>query len=95
MCDILLSNLAEDFGQDSEKGSENFVDKNVRGRSYFFTYQAVCTFNQLLSIICSHQAQDAGYRCSYSPGPVAEYVYGYRVRVYRKTRATGFPESQP
>lgn len=94
MCDILLSDLVEDLGQ--EKGSENFVDKNVRGRSYFFTYKAACTFlerNCLSSItgIRSHQAQDAGYRCSYSPGPVAKYVYGYHDRVYRKTRATGFP----
>jgi serine/threonine-protein phosphatase 2B catalytic subunit len=69
MSDILLSDPVEDFGR--EKGSENFVDNDVRGHSYFFTYQAACTFlerNRLLSIIRSHQTQDAGYRCSYSPG---------------------------
>jgi len=74
MSDILLSDPVEDFGR--EKGSENFVDNDVRGHSYFFTYQAACTFlerNRLLSIIRSHQTQDAGYH------------------LYRKTRATGFP----
>jgi serine/threonine-protein phosphatase 2B catalytic subunit len=72
------------------------VDKNVRGRSYFFTYQAALARaflerDRLLSIIRSHQAQDAGYLCYYSPGPVAKYVYGYCDRVYRETRTTGFP----
>lgn len=90
MCDILLSDPVDDFGR--EKGSENFVDNDMRGHSYLFTYQAACMFlerNHLLSIIRSHQAQDDGYRCSYSLGPVAKYVYSYRL--YRKTRATGFP----
>lgn len=74
MCDILWSDPVEDFGQ--EKGSESFVHNHVRGCSYFFTYQAACTFlerNRLLSIIRAHEAQDAGYR------------------MYRKTRTTGFP----
>ena len=62
MCDILWSDPVEDFGQ--EKGSESFVHNHVRGCSYFFTYQAACTFlerNRLLSIIRAHEAQDAGY----------------------------------
>jgi serine/threonine-protein phosphatase 2B catalytic subunit len=74
MCDMLWSDPVEDFGQ--EKGSESFVHNHVRGCSYFFTYQAACTFlerNRLLSIIRAHEAQDAGYR------------------MYRKTRTTGFP----
>lgn len=61
MCDILWSDPVEDFGQ--EKGSESFVHNHVRGCSYFFTYQAACTFlerNRLLSIIRAHEAQDAG-----------------------------------
>lgn len=68
MCDILWSDPVEDFGQ--EKGSESFVHNHVRGCSYFFTYQAACTFlerNRLLSIIRAHEAQDAGYQCSHSP----------------------------
>ncbi|KAI0297352.1 serine/threonine protein phosphatase 2B [Russula brevipes] len=74
MCDILWSDPVEDFGQ--EKGSESFIHNHVRGCSYFFTYQAACSFlerNRLLSIIRAHEAQDAGYR------------------MYRKTRTTGFP----
>ncbi|KAG8885922.1 3',5'-cyclic-nucleotide phosphodiesterase (PDEase) (3':5'-CNP), partial [Tulasnella sp. 403] len=74
MCDILWSDPLEDFG--SEKTQESFVHNHVRGCSYFFTYQAACTFlerNNLLSIIRAHEAQDAGYR------------------MYRKTKTTGFP----
>ncbi|KAF8506290.1 serine/threonine protein phosphatase 2B [Hysterangium stoloniferum] len=74
MCDILWADPIEDFGQ--EKTPDGFVHNTVRGCSYFFTYQAACTFlerNNLLSIIRAHEAQDAGYR------------------MYRKTKATGFP----
>lgn len=74
MCDILWSDPIEDFG--SEKTNEAFIHNHVRGCSYFFTYQAACTFlerNNLLSVIRAHEAQDAGYR------------------MYRKTRTTGFP----
>ncbi|KAB5591203.1 Protein phosphatase 3, catalytic subunit [Ceratobasidium theobromae] len=74
MCDILWADPLEDFG--SEKTTENFVHNHVRGCSYFFTYQAACTFlerNNLLSIIRAHEAQDTGYR------------------MYRKTKTTGFP----
>ncbi|EIW74349.1 serine threonine protein phosphatase 2B [Coniophora puteana RWD-64-598 SS2] len=74
MCDILWSDPIEDFGQ--EKTNESFVHNHVRGCSYFFSYQAACSFlerNNLLSIIRAHEAQDAGYR------------------MYRKTKTTGFP----
>jgi len=74
MCDILWSDPMEDFGQEEEP--ESFVHNHVRGCSYFFSYQATCTFlerNHLLSIIRAHEAQDAGYR------------------LYRKTRKTSFP----
>ncbi|CAE6339647.1 protein phosphatase 3, catalytic subunit [Rhizoctonia solani AG-1 IB] len=74
MCDILWADPLEDFG--SEKTTESFVHNHVRGCSYFFTYQAACTFlerNNLLSIIRAHEAQDTGYR------------------MYRKTKTTGFP----
>ncbi len=61
MCDLLWSDPEEDFGQ--EDGSESFVLKYELGCSYFFTYQAACTFlerNRLLSIIHAHEGQDAG-----------------------------------
>jgi len=62
MCDILWSDPMEDFGQERTRGS--FVDNDVRGCSFFFSYQAACAFlerNGLLSIIRAHEAQDAGY----------------------------------
>jgi len=71
----------EDFGR--EKGSENFVDNDVRGHSYFFTYQAACTFlerNRLLSIIRSHQAQDDMYRL---------FPWGQWLSMYTVTACTG------
>eukprot|EP00128_Syssomonas_multiformis_P010634 Colp12_sorted_trinity150504_noHs@16408 len=74
MCDLLWSDPLEDFGNDSN--SEFFTHNNVRGCSYFYSYQAACAFletNQLLSIIRAHEAQDAGYR------------------MYRKSQTTGFP----
>lgn len=74
MCDILWADPLEEFGQ--EKTSEFFVHNHVRGCSYFFSYNAACSFlekNNLLSVIRAHEAQDAGYR------------------MYRKTMTTGFP----
>ncbi|KAL2314877.1 Serine/threonine-protein phosphatase 2B catalytic subunit [Schizosaccharomyces pombe] len=74
MCDLLWSDPLEDFG--SEKSNKHFIHNNVRGCSYFYSYQAVCTFlenNNLLSVIRAHEAQDVGYR------------------MYRKTKTTGFP----
>ena len=62
MCDILWSDPMKDFGQ--EKAQEGFVDNDVRGCSYFFSYKAACAFlkrNGLLSIIRAHEAQYAGY----------------------------------
>jgi serine/threonine-protein phosphatase 2B catalytic subunit len=84
MCDILWSDPIEDFGQ--EKGSESFVHNHVRGCSYFFTYQAACSFlerNRLLSIIRAHEAQDAGYQCFYPP------VSRSWLKVYTGTACTG------
>ncbi|KAJ6548694.1 Metallo-dependent phosphatase-like protein [Mycena capillaripes] len=63
MCDILWSDLAEDFR--TEKTADSFLHNHVRGCSYLFTYQAVCNFlerDNLLSIIRAHEAQDSGYR---------------------------------
>lgn len=75
MCDLLWSDPLEDFG--SEKPSqENFCHNQVRGCSYYYSYNACCEFlqrNNLLSIIRAHEAQDAGYK------------------MYKKNRATLFP----
>jgi len=61
MCDILWSDPMDDFGKEEP---ESFMHNHVRGCSYLFSYQAACAFlerNGLLSIIRSHEAQDAGY----------------------------------
>ncbi|KXS21730.1 calcineurin A [Gonapodya prolifera JEL478] len=74
MCDLLWADPVEDFGQ--EKNADFYAHNHVRGCSYFFSYNAACTFlenNNLLSLIRAHEAQDAGYR------------------MYRKTKTTGFP----
>ena len=93
MCDILWSDPVEDFGQ--EKGSESFVHNHVRGCSYFFTYQAACSFlerNRLLSIIRAHEAQDAGCASFLMLCARGSTINGtHRYRMYRKTRTTGFP----
>jgi serine/threonine-protein phosphatase 2B catalytic subunit len=72
MCDILLSDPIEDFGQ--QRTTKNFVHSHVRSRSYFYTYKAVCEFlerNRLLSIILAHEVQDSvsvGSSLHLSPG---------------------------
>ncbi|KAJ1650893.1 hypothetical protein IWQ61_008415 [Dispira simplex] len=74
MCDILWSDPCEDFGR--EKHRNLFNHNQTRGCSYYFTYQAVCSFlerNNLLSIIRAHEAQDQGYH------------------MYKKNKASGFP----
>ncbi|KNC79652.1 serine/threonine-protein phosphatase 2B catalytic subunit alpha isoform [Sphaeroforma arctica JP610] len=74
MCDMLWSDPHEDFG--NEPTDEHFIHNNVRGCSYFYTFNAACAFlenNNLLSIIRAHEAQDAGYR------------------MYKKNGITGFP----
>lgn len=74
MCDLIWSDPREDFG--SERTNEHFTHNQARGCSYYYSYNAACSFlerNNLLSIIRAHEAQDAGYR------------------MYRKTKTTGFP----
>ncbi|KAF8632056.1 hypothetical protein AX15_002078 [Amanita polypyramis BW_CC] len=60
----------------TEKTSENFVHNHVRGCSYFFTYQAACQFLERNNLLSIIRAHEA-------------QDAGYRM--YRKTRATGFP----
>ncbi|KAJ1956499.1 hypothetical protein IWQ62_005287 [Dispira parvispora] len=74
MCDILWSDPCEDFGR--EKHRSLFSHNQTRGCSYYFSYQAVCSFlerNNLLSVIRAHEAQDQGYH------------------MYKKNKASGFP----
>jgi len=62
MCDILWADPMENFTAEIEF---DFEFNDVRGCSYFFSYQAACKFldsNNLLSIIRAHEAQDAGYK---------------------------------
>eukprot|EP01098_Paradermamoeba_levis_P004899 TRINITY_DN2088_c0_g1_i4.p1 TRINITY_DN2088_c0_g1~~TRINITY_DN2088_c0_g1_i4.p1 ORF type:complete len:506 (+),score=176.15 TRINITY_DN2088_c0_g1_i4:153-1670(+) len=62
MCDILWADPMENFSAEIEF---DFEFNDVRGCSYFFSYQAACKFldsNNLLSIIRAHEAQDAGYK---------------------------------
>lgn len=75
LCDLLWADPHEDFGEEPD-GTGAFVPNNVRGCSYFYTFQAATAFLKrtgLLSIIRAHEAQDAGYR------------------TYRKNESTGFP----
>lgn len=60
----------------SEKTSENFVHNHVRGCSFFFTYQAACQFLERNNLLSIIRAHEA-------------QDAGYRM--YRKTKATGFP----
>lgn len=75
MCDMLWADPHEHFGEEPS-GTGKFVNNNLRGCSYFFTYKATAAFLKktgLLSVVRAHEAQDAGYR------------------TYRKNEATGFP----
>lgn len=50
----------ENFGPDEHT---LFEFNDVRGCSYFYSYNAVCNFldsNDLLSVIRAHEAQDQG-----------------------------------
>ncbi|KIL62268.1 hypothetical protein M378DRAFT_165971 [Amanita muscaria Koide BX008] len=60
----------------TEKTNENFIHNHVRGCSYFFTYQAACQFLERNNLLSIIRAHEA-------------QDAGYRM--YRKTRATGFP----
>ncbi len=74
MCDLLWADPSDTYEEDNT--DSHFLNNDVRGCSYYFTYKVACAFlerNNLLSIIRAHEAQDAGYR------------------MYKKTRAMGFP----
>ncbi|KAF8632149.1 hypothetical protein AX17_004891 [Amanita inopinata Kibby_2008] len=60
----------------TEKTAESFIHNHVRGCSYFFTYQAACQFLERNNLLSIIRAHEA-------------QDAGYRM--YRKTRATGFP----
>ncbi|KAG0225044.1 3',5'-cyclic-nucleotide phosphodiesterase (PDEase) (3':5'-CNP) [Actinomortierella wolfii] len=59
-----------------EKTNEFFVHNHVRGCSYFFSYHAACAFLERNNLLSIIRAHEA-------------QDAGYRM--YRKTRATGFP----
>ncbi|KAJ3101236.1 3',5'-cyclic-nucleotide phosphodiesterase (PDEase) (3':5'-CNP), partial [Physocladia obscura] len=74
MCDLLWADPIENFGQ--ERNNEFYTHNSARGCSYYYSYNAACTFlekNGLLSIIRAHEAQDAGFK------------------MYATTKSTGFP----
>jgi serine/threonine-protein phosphatase 2B catalytic subunit len=60
----------------TEKINDSFIHNHVRGCSYFFTYQAACQFLERNNLLSIIRAHEA-------------QDAGYRM--YRKTRATGFP----
>ena len=59
-----------------EKTNESFMHNHVRGCSYFFTYHAACQFLERNNLLSLIRAHEA-------------QDAGYRM--YRKTKATGFP----
>ncbi|KAG0369970.1 serine/threonine protein phosphatase 2B catalytic subunit 2 [Gamsiella multidivaricata] len=59
-----------------EKTSEFFIHNHVRGCSYFFSYHAACAFLEKNNLLSIIRAHEA-------------QDAGYRM--YRKTKATGFP----
>mmetsp|Transcript_124433 Transcript_124433/g.244053 ORF Transcript_124433/g.244053 Transcript_124433/m.244053 type:complete len:558 (-) Transcript_124433:134-1807(-) len=70
LCDLLWSDPLEpkedgSGPKPSKKSTAPFVPNEVRGCSYFFSFDGVATFlkkNQLLSIIRAHEAQLEGYK---------------------------------
>jgi len=75
MCDLLWSDPMDDEEEEINPDSE-FVNNELRGCSYVFSFEAVNVFlkeNNLLSVIRAHEAQDEGYR------------------LYKKGPSTGFP----
>jgi len=77
MCDLLWADPLEDFDTDTPGPySSQFSHNNVRGCSYYFTYNSTLQFlekNRLLSVIRAHEAQSVGYR------------------MHRRNEKTGFP----
>lgn len=75
-CDLLWSDPSEDKDTDSPRQMEPYIKNEVRGCSWFFSYQAAMNFSQknsLLSIIRAHEAQIEGYK------------------MHKTNQATGFP----
>eukprot|EP01027_Heterolobosea_sp_BB2_P015502 GEZU01022174.1.p1 GENE.GEZU01022174.1~~GEZU01022174.1.p1 ORF type:complete len:378 (-),score=89.60 GEZU01022174.1:86-1219(-) len=75
MCDLIWS---DPMDEEEEEGNSDalYLHNELRGCSYVYSYNAVCTFlknNNLLSVIRAHEAQDEGYR------------------LYKKNAANGFP----
>merc|ERR1719399_2485135 len=76
-CDLIWSDPMEDKeGQPPKKGGDHWIPNEVRGCSYFFTFDAAVNFlqkNSLLSVIRAHEAQVEGYK------------------MHKTNPATGFP----
>lgn len=69
LCDLLWSDPSEDKeGEEGKKSSKKvpmFRDNEVRGCSFFFTFEGAVKFlqkNSMLSIIRAHEAQLEGYK---------------------------------
>lgn len=78
LCDLLWSDPLEEKEEDakSKKKQPAFIDNEVRGCSYFFSFEGASKFlhkNSLLSIIRAHEAQLEGYK------------------MHKTNPATGFP----
>jgi serine/threonine-protein phosphatase 2B catalytic subunit len=76
LCDVLWADPMEEREGETTKHSELFIRNEVRGCSWFFTYEAATSFlykNSLLSVIRAHEAQIEGYK------------------MHRTNNATGFP----
>jgi len=77
LCDLLWSDPVEEKeGEPPIRHSELFIKNEVRGCSWFFTYEACSHFlykNSILSVIRAHEAQIEGYK------------------MHRMNEATGFP----
>merc|ERR1711904_408889 len=76
-CDLIWADPMEDKeGQPSKKGADHWIPNEVRGCSYFFTFDCAVNFlqkNSLLSVIRAHEAQVEGYK------------------MHKTNPATGFP----
>jgi len=75
LCDIIWSDPQEEK-EGEPKSMELFIKNEVRGCSWFFTYEAATSFlykNSLLSVIRAHEAQIEGYK------------------MHKTNNATGFP----
>mmetsp|Transcript_105741 Transcript_105741/g.166930 ORF Transcript_105741/g.166930 Transcript_105741/m.166930 type:complete len:566 (+) Transcript_105741:107-1804(+) len=78
LCDLLWSDPLEEKEDEakSKKKGPAFIDNEVRGCSYFFSFEGASKFlhkNSLLSIIRAHEAQLEGYK------------------MHKTNPATGFP----